>query len=133
MSLVVDASCVVSALLDVRDEGSWAREVLLTDDLAAPELVLVEVGNVLRRFQLSERFSKLEAAAAHRDLLRMNIRLFPYAPLAERVWQLRENMTTFDAAYVALAGSLGAKLATLDGRLSRAVPQWCHCLTPPGV
>ena len=131
MTLVVDASCVVAALLETDIRGEWAREILLTDELVAPELILAEVGGVLRKLDLSNGISQLEAAAAHRDLLLMDIQLFPYAPLAKRVWQLRGNITTFDAAYISLAGSLAAPLATLDLRLSRAAPDWCQCLTPP--
>ena len=133
MSLVVDASCVVAALVDGEENGIWAREILQADDLVAPELMLVEVGSVLRKLQLSKRLSQFEAAGAHRDLLRMKIRHFPYAPLATLVWQLRENITTFDASYVALAASLETDLATLDIKLSRAAKSLCRCLTPPAV
>lgn len=133
MALVLDASCVVAALLSADSNGNWARDILLTDDLVAPELILAEVGCVLRKLELSKAISQLEAAAAHRDLLRIEIQFFPYAPLAKNVWRLRGNITTFDATYVSLASSLGAQLATLDLKLSRAAINWCACLTPPSL
>ena len=59
--------------------------------LAAPELVLVEASNILRRLERSGVISRLEANSAHRDLSRLDLELFPFAPFAERVWALRST------------------------------------------
>lgn len=90
----------------------------------------IEAANILRRAALAGDLSVDSAAAAHGDLLALRIELFPYAPLAERCWQLRENVTTYDAAYVALAEQLDATLATLDQRLAAAIGPRCSFVTP---
>ena len=96
-----------------------------------PELVLAEASNVLRRLERSRLIGQLEATSAHGDLLRLEIDLFPFAPFAERVWALRDNLTSYDAWYVALAEGLNCPLLTLDRRLSRASGPTCEVITPP--
>ena len=128
--LVVDASFVVAALVDAGPDGIWAEELLAGDDLAAPHLLLVEVANILRRASTSGDLSADTAAIAHAELLALPVELFPYAPFASRVWELRDNVTAYDAWYVALAESLDAKLATLDVRLSRATGPRCTFAVP---
>jgi predicted nucleic acid-binding protein len=118
--LVIDASLVVAALIDSGKDGTWALKLLGTDQLAAPHLMPAEVANILRRAVLSGQVSADSAALTHADLLALRIELFPYSPFADRVWELRGNLTSYDAWYVAVAEALGAKLATLDVRLSRA-------------
>jgi len=129
--LVVDAAFVVAALVDGGPDGTWADALLTTDHLAAPHLLLVEVANILRRAVLSEDLSADAASMAHADLLALRVDLFPYGPFASRVWELRDNVTAYDAWYVALAESLDARLATLDLRLSRATGPRCPFETPP--
>jgi len=70
------------------------------------------------------------AALAQADLLSLRVELFAYEPFATRVWELRENVTTYDGWYVALAESLNAKLATLDLRLTKATGPRCAFVTP---
>jgi predicted nucleic acid-binding protein len=123
--LVVDASLVVAALIDSGKDGTWALELLATGQLAAPHLMPVEAANILRRAVLSGQVSADAAALAHADLLALRIELFPYGPFADRVWELRGNLTSYDAWYVAVAETLDAKLATLDARLSRAQGPRC--------
>jgi predicted nucleic acid-binding protein len=131
VTLVVDAGLVVSALVDTGPEGKWAEEQLATDSLIAPHLMPVEAANILRRGTLAGDISADTAALAHEDLLALRVELFPYSPFASRVWELRLNVTAYDAWYVALAESLEVRLATLDRRLSRA--SGCRCIfqTPP--
>ena len=88
--------------------------------LAGPELVLVETGNILRRLERAGEISRLEATTAYRDLLRLDLTLFPFAPFAERIWELRSNLTGYDAWYVAVAEVLDCPLITLDLKLGRA-------------
>jgi predicted nucleic acid-binding protein len=131
MTLVIDSGLVVAALVDSGADGTWADQLLATDDLAAPHLMPVEVASVLRRAAMSGEISVDTAALAHADLLSLRVELFAYEPLATRVWELRDILTAYDGWYVALAESLGAQLATLDLRLSRASGPRCGFATPP--
>ncbi len=129
MTKVVDASVVVAALVDLGPEGAWSEETVAEGSLIAPELVLVEASNVLRRLERSREISEIEAALAHNSLLRLELELFPFAPFAERVWELRKNLTSYDAWYVAMAESFDCPLATLDRKLSRASGPKCEIVT----
>ncbi len=129
MTIVVDASVVVAALVDAGPDGRWAEEILAANDLVAPHLMPVEVANILRRAELSAEISSEVAALAHADLLRLAVELVGYEPYAPRVWELRSNLTAYDAWYVAVAERLGVPLATLDRRLA-ASPVGCPILTP---
>lgn len=131
MSVVIDASAVVSALVDDGADGQWAETVLDSGSLFAPHLMPVEVANILRRSALAREISDDVAALAHRDLLDMRVTLVPYRPFASRIWELRENVTAYDAWYVAVAEAFDLPLATLDGRLSRASGPRCDFRNPP--
>lgn len=128
--IVVDASFIVAALVDGGSDGTWAESLLARDGLAAPHLMPVEVANILRRSVQSGDISDGAASAAQENLMALAIELFPYEPFAARVWELKGNLTAYDAWYVAVAESLGAKLATVDLRLSRAPGPRCAFLTP---
>lgn len=130
MILVIDAALVVAALVDSGPDGAWAEERLVAGALVAPHLLTVEVTNILRRAVIGGGLSSDAASMAHADLLDLRVELFPFAPFASRVWELRENVTAYDAWYVALAESLDAPLATLDTRLSRAAGPRCRFETP---
>ena len=131
MTIVADASVVVAALVDSGADGTWADELLRSDDLGAPHLMPAEVANLLRRAVLAGKISDDTAALAHADLLALRVELFPYEPFAKRVWDLRTNVTAYDGWYVALAEELGARLATLDSRLTRAKGPRCAFTIPP--
>ena len=122
---------MVAALVDGGPTGRWAAGVVLSDDLAAPHLMPVEAANILRRAAHSCEVSSDVASLAHADLLDLRVSLFPYAPVASRAWQLRENLTLYDAWYVALAELLNAKVATLDALLTRAPGPTCGFVLPP--
>ena len=130
MTAVVDASVLVAALVDSGREGRWAESVIADYALAAPELVLAEGSNILRRLELAGRLSRPQASSAHDRLLHLDLALFPFAPFAQRVWALRQNLTCYDAWYVALAETLDCPLATLDRKLSRADGPACAVVTP---
>ena len=130
MSLVVDSSVLVAATVDEGSEGLWAEQTLGHNTLAAPQLVLVEATNILRRLELANQLTLLEASTARQDLLGLDIVLFPFAPLAGRIWELRANVTCYDAWYVALAETLDVPLATLDRRLSKAPGPACRFMLP---
>jgi predicted nucleic acid-binding protein len=130
MSLVVDAGFVVAALVDSGPVGTWAEELLAHEELAAPHLMPVEAANVLRRAAFSGEITADTAVLAHADLVSLRVELFSYEPFATRVWELRENVTSYDAWYVALAESLNAQLATVDLRLAKATGPRCTFVTP---
>jgi predicted nucleic acid-binding protein len=131
VTLVIDASVVVAALADSGPDGRWAESLLTSDSLAAPHLLHAEASNILRRSALAGTISAEEASLADADLLDLRVELFPYAPFASRIWDLRENVTSYDAWYVAVAEALGAPLATLDGRLAKAPGPRCRFLVTP--
>ena len=129
--VVVDASVIVSTLVDVGREGQWAEAAVADGILIGPELILVEASNILRRLEQAGEISQQEATNAHGDLLQLDMELFPFAPFAERVWALRNNLTCYDAWYVALAEEFDCPLITLDKRLSRASGPKCEIVIPP--
>jgi predicted nucleic acid-binding protein len=132
VSLVVDSSVLVAALVDAGPIGTWAEGVVARGSLHAPELARVEATNILRRLELARQLTTPEANAAHEDLMQLDIELLSFDPFADRVWQLRHSVTSYDAWYVAVAEALRLPLATLDGRLSRARGVACTFLTPGG-
>jgi len=124
--VVVDSSALVALLADAGAAGAWVTATVSGAVLAAPALMLFEAANILRRHGQSGQLAPVQATLAHEDLLVLPIELWPYAPLAERVWELRENLTAYDASYVALAELLDVPLVTLDGRLARAPGPRCR-------
>lgn len=132
MTLVVDSSVVIAALIDPGPVGGWAESLLMSGPLAAPHLMPVEAANILRRSALAGDISADVASLAHEELVSLRIELFPYAPCASRVWELRSNLTSYDAWYVTLAENLDARLATLDARLGRAPGTRCEFAVPIG-
>lgn len=127
----MDSSALVAMLVDAGPTGDWVASTAAGAALTAPELALFETANILRRHQLSRTLAPVEATLSHQDLLALPLHLWPYPPLAERAWELRDTMTTYDAAYVALAELLDAPVVTLDQRLQRTSGPRCPILTPP--
>ena len=131
--VVVDASVLVAAVMDTGAHGDWARRVTAESHLLAPQSAPIEAGNVLRRAELARTLSTPKATAGYRDIVDLPIDLLNFEPFARRIWELRLNLTTYDAWYVACAEALGVPLATLDARLSRAPGPSCRFLMPdPG-
>jgi predicted nucleic acid-binding protein len=128
--LVVDASVLVAALVDGGPDGEWAAAALADHELAAPHFMPVETANILHRAVLAGDITMDASSLAHGDLLDLRVELWPHAPLAERCWQLRENVSVYDGTYVALAELLDAPLATLDQRLAAAPGPRCRFATP---
>ena len=128
--VVVDASVLVAAALDTGPDGDWARGVIAERHLIAPQLAPIEAGNVLRRAELAGEITGLEATAGYRDIVDLSIELLNFEPFATRIWELRFNLTTYDAWYVACAEALAVPLATLDARIGRAPGLSCEFLLP---
>ena len=131
MSAVVDSSALVAALVNVDQYGTWSESAISDAPIVCPELALAEVSNILRRLTLSGELSLDRATSAHAELLRLDVELYPFTPFAERVWELRDNLTSYDAWYVALAEALELPLVTLDLRLARAHGPRCEIIAPP--
>ena len=120
----------MTALVDSGPQGEWAESIIAAGALHAPELVRVEAANMLRRMERAKEITTAEANAAYEDLQQLNMEMFSFDPFVERIWELRHNVTTYDAWYVAIAEALRLPLATLDRRLARATGPTCDFLTP---
>jgi predicted nucleic acid-binding protein len=123
--IVVDASVLATSLGDDGPDGDQARARLRGERLTAPELVDLEVVSVWRRQIKTGAMDVRRAALALADLGAMPLRRAPHRPLMTRCWELRDNLTVYDAAYVALAEALGVLLLTGDGRLAKATGPTC--------
>jgi predicted nucleic acid-binding protein len=129
-TVVCDASALVALLIDSGPDGQWAAEAMSASSLSAPSLALFEASNIIRRHELSGAITSDQAAQAHADLLDLDIEQWPYGLIANRVWELRVNLSSYDASYVAVAEAIDAPLITLDRRISRAPRITCRVLTP---
>jgi predicted nucleic acid-binding protein len=123
--LVVDASVLVTALADDGADGDGARARLRGRRLAAPELIDLEVLSVLRRGHASGALDQRRVDLAITDLLDLPIERARHSQLLLRCWELRHNLTPYDASYVALAEALDAELLTADARLAAALGIRC--------
>jgi predicted nucleic acid-binding protein len=123
--LVVDASVLATALADDADDGVRARARLRGEALAAPDLVDLEVTSVLRGRLTGGHLSRRRAELALTDLVALPLERAPSLRLIPRCWELRDNLTVYDAAYVALAEALAVPLLTADARLAKASGPEC--------
>ena len=125
--IVVDASAALSALFN---DGP-ARRALATDQPHAPYLIDSEVANGLRRAVAVSRVDPKAASNALDTWRRLGLTRYPTHPFLERIWQLRDNLTAYDAGYVALAESLNCDLITADAKLSHAPGIRCAITVMP--
>jgi predicted nucleic acid-binding protein len=123
--IVADASIVLTALIDDGPVGDVSRRRLLSEPVRAPELIYCEVTSAVRRLESAGQLSPSRAAAAIADLVAMPIEIAGHRLLTSRCWDLRHNVTVYDAAYVALAERSEATLVTSDARLARATGPTC--------
>jgi predicted nucleic acid-binding protein len=126
--IVVDASAALSALLN----AGPARRAFADQQLHAPHLIDSEVASGLRRRVQSRRLSAGAGWAALDTLRRLGMTRYPGSSVLDRVWELRDNLSAYDACYVALAEFLDCGLLTADARLSRAHGIWCPITVVPG-
>ncbi len=119
--IVLDASAAIDWLLQTA-AGKRIDQRIYSDSesLHAPHLLDLEVSQVLRRLVREGTVSAHRADDAIEDLLDLRITRYPHFVLLPRIWQLRNNLSAYDAAYVALAEKLGARLLTRDARLASA-------------
>jgi predicted nucleic acid-binding protein len=123
--IVVDASVIANVVGDDGTDGDRAREVLVGQDLSVPDLVDVEVVSVLRRRWLGKTMTARRFAAAVDDLGALPADRYPVLPFMPRAYELRANVSAYDATYVALAEQLDCALATADRRLASAPGPRC--------
>ena len=129
--LVVDASVLVTALGEGGASGAVAREALRgQSDLHAPHLIDVEVTNALRGMVRRRVLSAAAAGEVLAAALTYPLTRWGLAGLMPRAWELRDTVSAYDAAYVALAEALDADLLTFDARLQRASGRICRILVP---
>lgn len=125
--IVVDASFLASALIADDDLGERMRLRMDVEDVVcAPEIIDLEVASTWRRELLIGRISEDRSRLGLDDLASLSLIRMPHQPLMRRIWELRHNLTPYDAAYVALAESLDTTLLTADGRLARAPTPQCE-------
>ena len=120
--IVIDASAEVAVLLNVGPEVEAIRDRIArpVETLHVPHLFEIEVLHALRRPTLLGTVSPERTRLALSRLRDTQLVRYPHTPLMERIWELKDNLTAYDAAYVALAEALDAPLVTLDARLARA-------------
>jgi predicted nucleic acid-binding protein len=117
--IVLDASAAVDLLLNIEPQADAIADRVTGDTLHAPHLIDAEVFQVVRNRTGRRVLSEWRAREALEDLRDLHLIRYPIAPLTERMWDMRENVSGFDAAYVALAEALEAPLLTTDRRLAR--------------
>lgn len=119
--IVADASVVIEVLLNTSLAAS-CREIILapSESVCVPHLLDLEVCQVLRRYVRTGQLADTLASEALRVLNDLPLFRYSHEPLIDRIWELRHSISAYDAAYVALAESLGAPLVTCDARLTRS-------------
>lgn len=118
---VIDASVILELLLNRPPAERIAERILAPEEtLHVPHLLDLEVAQVLRRYVLSGEVDAARATLALDDLLDLPLTRYPHDLLLPRIWELRNHLSAYDAAYVALAESLDAPLITRDMRLAKA-------------
>lgn len=125
--IVLDASAAVAALLN----DGLARGLVSTETINAPHLIDTEVISTLRRQCRAGTLAPADARQALDVWAQLGIIRYAAAPLLDRVWELRDNASAYDAMYVALAESLDCPLVTADARLSRAPGIGCAVTVVP--
>jgi len=118
--IVVDASTIVTGLADDGPDGDRVRARLSNERLAAPHVIDLEVVSAWRRLVAAGALDERRAQLALDDLDALRLVRAPHTPLLARCWELRRNLTIYDAAYIALAELMAITLLTGDARLAAA-------------
>ena len=118
--LVVDASAIVDLVLEQPTNAALAARMATSEELHAPHLLDVEVLSVVRRLCKNGSLSTDAGTAAIHNFKHLPISRYPHEPFLDRIWELRESLTAYDAVYVALAEALDLTLVTSDAKLGRA-------------
>lgn len=118
--IVVDTSAIIAALIGRPHVQDLTERIRSDGDLHAPHLLDVEFQHALWRLVVSGAISDDRAADARIDFAELAVVRYPHVSLAGRMWELRHNVTAYDAAFIALAEALEVPLVTCDARLARA-------------
>ncbi len=120
--IVLDASAAVSVILNLGTSAPGIRRRLdeVDGEFHVPHLFEVEVFSTLRRHNLRGLLSEERSRVALDRLLSMRLVRYPHTSFIERIWELKDNVTAYDASYIALAETLDAPLITTDGPLARS-------------
>jgi len=124
--LVVDTSAVLAALVARQPAAGLVERLAQDGDLHAPHLIDTEVLHALRRLTITEQISEDRATDVRTDFAELALVRYPHQPLSDRIWELRHNLTAYDATFVALSEALGAPLVTCDARLASAPEHRAH-------
>jgi predicted nucleic acid-binding protein len=131
--IVADASVIADLVLWRGDAAALADLLLGEEPVVAPALVDLEVAQVLRRWNRSGELADERARQAVLDLLDLPVARQPHDLLLDRVWTLRHDLTAYDAAYLALAELVDARLVTFDRGLAEVAARTVEILVPPGA
>lgn len=118
--LVIDSSALLEVLIGRQPDGRLVARLTDERELHCPHLLDIEVLHALRALVRRGQISADRAADARVDVDDLTLIRYPHSALADRIWELRENLTAYDAAFVALAEALDAPLVTCDARLAKA-------------
>jgi predicted nucleic acid-binding protein len=124
--IAIDANAVVALLVDDAELGTSSRRAYAQHDLAAPDLLSYEVTSVLRKLCQLKTITDRVAEHALRDLNLLRVDTVPYGDIARRMWELRDSLSVYDAAYVAVAELFEVELLTFDQRVRRAPGPRCE-------
>jgi predicted nucleic acid-binding protein len=127
--IAVDANAIVAMLVDGAELGSASRGLYAEHDLAAPDLLGYEVTSVLRKLCLLGAVTARVAEQALGELSLIRLSSVPHGDIAQRMWELRDNLSAYDAAYVSVAELFDVPLLTFDNRIRRAPGPRCEFLT----
>ena len=127
---VIDASAVVALVATAKEPGEWVATTVAGAPLFTPDLMPYEAANIVRRSRLAGLIDRTAATLAHTTLVNLPIQLYPHRLIAPRAWELSDHLTSYDAAYVAVAELLELPLITLDAKLADAYGPRCPVLVP---
>ncbi len=124
--IAIDANAVVALLVDDAELGSASRNLYAHHDLVAPDLLPYEVTSVLRKLVLLGIVTERTGREALRDLGLVRLEAVPHGDIAQRMWDLRDNLSAYDAAYVAVAELFDVPLLSFDDRIRRSPGPNCQ-------
>ena len=119
--IVVDASAILALLLNTTEASNIEKRLVgVTESLHAPHLIDLEIAHVLRRYVNLGQLTREQGERGITEVTEFQITRYPHYPFLPRIWTLRQNVTAYDAVYLALAETLPAPLITCDARLAAA-------------